>query len=49
MRKPRKINPNAVYTSHDIVYDLEEIREWKTGKTGDRATRPRYIIKENSD
>lgn len=27
MRKPRKIKPNAVFTSKVIVYDLEEIRE----------------------
>lgn len=27
MRKPRKIKPNAVFTSNDIVYDLEEIIE----------------------
>ena len=27
MRKPRKIKPNSVFTSNDIVYDLEEIRE----------------------
>ena len=27
MRRPRKIKPTAVFTSNDIVYDLEEIRE----------------------
>ena len=27
MRKPRKIKHTAVFTSNDIVYDLEEIRE----------------------
>jgi hypothetical protein len=27
MRKPRKIKPNAVFGSNDIVYDLEEIKE----------------------
>ena len=27
MRKPRKIKHTAVFTSNDIVYDLEEIKE----------------------
>ena len=27
MRKQRKIKPNAVFGSNDIVYDLEEIKE----------------------
>ena len=27
MRTPRKIKPNAVFGSKDIVYDLEEIKE----------------------
>lgn len=42
MRKPRKIKPNVVFTSNDIVYDLEEIRERAKSETGNGTTISRY-------
>ena len=41
MRKPRKIKPNAVFTSKVIVYDLEEIRE--NGKKARQAMEHRAL------
>jgi len=44
MRTPRKIKPNAVFGSNDTVYDLEEIREWTTGKASNGETNIRYYF-----
>jgi len=43
MRKPRKIKPNAVFTSKVIVYDLEEII--KKGKKARQAMEQRALDK----
>ena len=41
MRTPRKIKPNAVFGSNDIVYDLEEIKE--SGQRARKAMEQRSL------